>query len=94
MDPIILIKGFSVALTAMALWLSPSREVALGVTYPYGAYTMLEAYDPLLYGGVKVASYSPNLELRGALKLGPCYLGASSEGRAFLECRILLTQGE
>lgn len=97
MGEVLLIKLASVVLSALALGFAPYKEAAIGVTYPWGGYTLLEGYgggDFGYYGALRVATLQPSFEGRFALKGGPCYLGASSEGRVFLECRVLLTGGE
>ena len=83
----------SVVLSAIALGFAPHKEAAIGVTYPWGGYALLEGYgggDLGLYGAWKIATFDPTLEGRFAVKGGPCYLGATTEGRVFLECRVAL----
>lgn len=97
MGEVFLIKLASVVLSVLTFGLAPYREAAIGATYPWGGYVLLEGYgggDFGYYGALRVATPQPSFEGRFALKGGPCYLGASSEGRVFLECRVLLTGGE
>lgn len=92
MGEVFLIKLTSVVLSVLTFGLAPYREAAIGATYPWGGYVLLEGYgggDFGYYGALRVATSQP-FEGRFALKGGPCYLGASSEGRVFLECRVAL----
>ncbi|BDX35481.1 hypothetical protein MN1_140 [Thermus phage MN1] len=95
MGEVAFIKLAATVLSAIALGFAPHKEVALGVVYPLGGYTLLEGYgggDLGFYGAWRLStpSIGPVFEGRFALKGGPCYLGASTEGRVFLECRVAL----